>query len=796
MARKTQTLQLAQDATMERIAVSAVSKVGVLVPPWALLLLLTGAAAIAHAAWGAPPAVTWATMAGTLSTVTLTGLTWAVSHQRNLLGRTHSTLTTFGAGLWFTVATITGITQQVTLMLLAFGGATLAIGWNIRAVIRQTPSEGAHGGDPLATLFDRAKESFGLKGATVRTTEVTEHKVKGKMALPAGEKTAEDAIKNTDHMESGMKLPPGTVIVAADEDDASQAHITFSDPRRIKQPIAWPGPSRPGASVAEPLRIGVYQDGDYVEHRFTGHHLQVNGRTGSGKSIGGAWNYVAEIITRRDAAVFCIDVSKDDQTMGPLRPALHRFETTKAGAVDLIRKMHAEIPERTKWLAARGYQAWEPGCGLTYWYLHIEEVAKLFNELSGEDSDKLEEIVKEIRSAGGSLFLSLQRADYTQIPTLVRSQMAKMCFGLSDPEDVKYGVSARQRKAGVHPHEWEDFYPGMAYLDAKSIRPTHYAMPLRTFSWGRTNNQANAAMRAHAAAYPASDRVGDEFTQRLTDLAIPAPPRPEAIPMPAAGTVATSGTGRWANAQWDEDEGQAAELDPRTGDQDDRPTAARGGPGEMLGDAAELLIASQHASAAMLQRKLRLPHAECLRLLEALERKGVIGPRDGVEGAENGAPGRWQVLVSPNDAKAAQALVEEIRREGDVVAEYLRTDDPDPAVTAGPSDPIDLTPEEADRFETPDDGQDQRQMPPEEAFGLVCDWIRHRHTIGKPTFTAGEDELHTIRTTAGRKRPWIYKALKRLVDDGVLTKDESGSTTTFTVVDLTPLDGPGLGRAA
>ncbi|WP_242903691.1 DNA translocase FtsK [Actinomadura terrae] len=793
MARKTPTLQIAQDATMERIAVSAVSKVGVLVPPWALLGLLTIAAAIAHAVWGAPPAVTWATMAGTLSTVTLTGLTWAVSHQRGLLGRTHSTLTTFGAGLWFTIATITGITQQVTLMLLAFGGATLAIGWNIRAVIRQTPSDAAHSGDPLATLFDQAKVSFGLKGAKVRTTEVTEHKVKGKMALPAGEKTAEDAIKNTDHMESGMKLPPGSVIVAQDEDDASQAHITFSDPRRIKQPIPWPGPSRPGASVGEPLRVALYQDGDYVEHRFTGHHLQIMGRTGSGKSIGGAWNYVAEIITRRDAAVFSIDISKDDQTMGPLRPALHRFETTKTGAVALIRQMHAEIPRRTKWLAERGYQAWEPGCGLTYWYLHLEEVAKLFSELSSEDAEKLEEIVKEIRSAGGSLLLSLQRADYTQIPTLIRSQMAKMCFGLSDPEDVKYGVSARQRKAGVHPHEWEDFYPGMAYLDAKSIRPTHYAMPLRTFSWGKTNNAANAAMRAHAAAYPASDRAGDEFTRRLaapSSSAASDPTGGDAIPMPAAGTAAAAPSGRWADAQWEDDnEDQAATIDGHNNEPSDRPTEARDDFGELLGDAAELVITTQFASAAMLQRKLRLSHAKCLRVLEALERKGVIGPRNGTEDSR-------PVLVSADDAPAAQAVVERLRREGDTVSEYLRTDDPDPNVTAGPSDPIELTDEEAERFQTSDDGQPQRQMPPDEAFGLVCDWIRHRHAIGQPTFTAGEDELHTIRTKAGRKRPWIYKALKRLVDDGVLTKDETGSATTFTVADLTPLDDPGLGRAA
>ncbi|WP_243726268.1 ATP-binding protein [Actinomadura rubrisoli] len=154
-----------------------------------------------------------------------------------------------------------------------------------------------------------------FQGEAPCATEVTDHKVKGQMQLPAGEKAAEDAIKATDRIESGMRLPPGSVIVARDDDRADRAHVTVSDPRAIRRPIGWPGPSRPGGSVDEPLRIGIYQDGDEAEYRFVSHHLQIMGMTGSGKSIGGAWNIVAEIITRTDAAVFSIDVSKDDQTM-------------------------------------------------------------------------------------------------------------------------------------------------------------------------------------------------------------------------------------------------------------------------------------------------------------------------------------------------------------------------------------------------------------------------------------------------------------------------------------------------
>ncbi|TDC55583.1 hypothetical protein E1281_11660 [Actinomadura sp. KC345] len=760
MARKTQNLQLVQDATMERIAVSAVSKIGVLVPPWAVLGLEAAGAAISHAMWGAPPAVTWAAAGCTLGSTLLTALTWLATHRRRPLGRIHSTVTTGAATGWFTVATITGVTADATLGGLFFGGATLALSWNIRTVIR-VQGDGAGDGDALGSLFERAKEQAGLKGARVRATEVTDHKVKGQMQLPPGEKTADDAVKATGRIESGMQLPPGSVIVARDDDRADRAHVTVSDPRAIRHPVAWPGPSRPGGSVDEPLRIGLYQDGDDVEYRFVGHHLQIMGMTGSGKSIGGAWNIVAEIITRTDAAVFSIDVSKDDQTMGPLKQGLHRFETGKAGAVDLIRAMHAAIPERTKWLAARGYQAWEPGCGLTYWYLHIEEIPKLFNELAGEDEERLAEILKEIRSAGGSVILSLQRADYTQIPTLIRSQMAKMCFGLSDPDDVKYGVSTRQRKADVEPHEWEDHYPGMAYLDGKSIRPTHYAMPLRTYSWGSGSAEANAAMAAHAAAHPATAKDIDHFTAALSRVQATTSATASAAPPPAMSVPVQDGV------QEDEREAFAADF------------------AELLGDAAELVIAVQHASPQMLQRKLRVSRDDSLRLLEALERKGVIGP------ASDDGEART-VLVTASDSVQAAAR---LRESGDPVAAALRTDDPEPTVTAGADDRIqEPTDAEAEGLVT--DNDDGEPMTPAAARRLVHDWLRHRRQTGRTSFTASDAELTAVRNRTGNGRGWIYKVLKDLTARGVLTAAKSGSSTTYTVTDLAPLDRDDLGQAA
>ncbi len=58
-------------------------------------------------------------------------------------------------------------------------------------------------------------------------------------------------------------------------DVANQALVRISDPRAIRKPQPWPGPSKPGGSIADPLQPGIYQDSEVVSYAATGHHLQV-----------------------------------------------------------------------------------------------------------------------------------------------------------------------------------------------------------------------------------------------------------------------------------------------------------------------------------------------------------------------------------------------------------------------------------------------------------------------------------------------------------------------------------------
>ncbi|MFD0891930.1 hypothetical protein ACFQ08_45880, partial [Streptosporangium algeriense] len=145
------------------------------------------------------------------------------------------------------------------------------------------------------------------------------------------------------------------------------------------------------------------------------------------------------------------------------------------------------------------------------------------------------------------------------------------------------------------------------------------------------------------------------------------------------------------------------------------------------------------------------------------------------------------VLIGADDSAAA-GIVEQLRATGDVVTAALaQLDDPDPSLTATPDDTVQApTAAEADALQA--DGPTV-QMDPAQARDLVHAWLRRRHQSGRRTFTATDEELTVTRRATGFGRGWIYKVLTDLTNRGILTADKAGTTRTFTITDLSPLDG-------
>lgn len=714
-------------SSWEQVATREVSKALLYFPPWLALVFLAGLGFVFHFTLRSddPQVVAWTAALITVCVMGLTALTWRQSHARSLLGRGHTTLTTLAGGLWVCAATINGPTSTVTGRLILVGGVTLALSFNIRTVIRtkQIDVQGAIG-DPLAFLFGQGAARAGMPAVEASTTRATAHKVEGEVQLEQGRQTADDLQKKIAYIESGIPLPPGSITTSIDPDDASRAKVVISDPRVMKQPIPWPGPSRPGASIADPIRLGLWQDLDEIEYVIVGHHLQVMGKTGSGKSIGGAWNFLAETVTRTDVAVFAIDLTKGEQTLGPLKAALHRLETTKEGAKALLGEMQTQVKKRTDQLSAKGLQKWVKGCGLTYWVLWLEEFPDIFDALTDKEQEQFLSLVKAIRSAGGTVVLSLQRSDYTQMPTLARGQLAKMCFGVDSSADASFGLSEQQDDAGCRPELWSNKQPGMAYLDAPSIPDERIAMPLRTYAWGMAggrfdDERANEALRAHAAAFPAAAKQVDPGTAALARLDASALAAPAPLPAP---------------------QDPAADA-------------------ELLALAAELVITTQFASATMLHRKLRVPLAQAQALIAALRTRGVVGaPREDKEPAVLiPADGLDRVLAAIRDGEEDD---EEVKG---VAAEYLATDDPDPDVQAGLDDEIpDIDEGEPPMtFAAPD-----REMTPEERGTALMERLQEMWDEGARDFSSGD--LKPLWESTDVSRSWVQKQLKRLAVAGVL----------------------------
>ncbi|WP_242911540.1 hypothetical protein [Actinomadura terrae] len=504
-------LEKVEEITVERLAARAVSKVAGYATPWITGLMISGMGAGAHVLWGDAGAAPWAAMAETIGTVGLAAAAVAYSSGRAAIVRWHMIGTLTASGTWVTVTTIAGMSPKPVWSLWVGGGVLLALSWNLRqAVMAHSNGEDMPGGDRISELIKSAARAVGVETKAVRLVEATDRQATVKATFEGGG-TAADMQKKAAEIESAAKLPPGSINITPDEDRADQALVTTSDPRVLHTALPWPGPSRPGGSIAEPLCIGIWQDGEDVQHVIVGHHVQFMGKTGSGKSEGGAWNYLAEIVSRMDAVVIAADITKRDQFLGPLRPALHRFDTTKTGVRSQVADMHRAMGERMDYLTEKGLTKWQPGCGLSYLVWWLEEFPDIGDTI---DMQRFLSIVKALRSGGGTIVMSLQRSDWTQMPTIARGQLAKMCFAVDSDDDAEFGLSSRQDKnPSVQPDQWATCGPdtvGMAYLDAPSIPIERVSMALRTWNW----NSDTDALRAHAETFSTVARPADPVTAR------------------------------------------------------------------------------------------------------------------------------------------------------------------------------------------------------------------------------------------------------------------------------------------
>jgi hypothetical protein len=327
---------------------------------------------------------------------------------------------------------------------------------------------------------------------------VEPNKVTVPYALPAGEATNADMSKSLPRIASALDVPATAVRYRPDPESARRGELVIVPNDMLKEIIWYPGPSAPGGSIAEPLVIGVYDDGRELLLTIPqAIHLLVMGMTGSGKTEA-AMDVMAEVLTRRDVAVWLSD-PKRGQDLGEAFGACDWVVTTQDGAAVMIEAFKAAIPARQLWLGTHGYRSWEPaaavrqddpahtcrqdgtacGCpGMAYLIGWFEEAA---NTLRAVDDDAFTGIAQEARSAGASLVISMQRASGYQISTDTRASLpSALCMGVEE-RDAGFALPSEVLDAGANPGAWGNKRPGYCYLVTAGIDEELWSTPSRTF---------------------------------------------------------------------------------------------------------------------------------------------------------------------------------------------------------------------------------------------------------------------------------------------------------------------------
>ncbi|NEE35372.1 sporulation protein SsgA [Streptomyces sp. SID7982] len=458
-------------------------------PPWLCMAGVGIAGTGANVMWDDSA---WAGVGLTLSSVALSAAAWWAGRGTSAQRRLHSAITVAAASVWVTGAGLAGPMEGPLPDMYLMGGPVLALSWNIRMIMRRNPDASGESSDKGLL------EKVGLARTRIGTVKVEPNKVTVPYALPAGEATNEDMSRALPRVASALDVPTTAVRYRPDPDSARKGELVIVPNDMLKEVIWYPGPSAPGGSIAEPLIIGVYDDGR--ELRLTlpqAIHLLIMGVTGSGKTEA-AMDVMAEVLTRRDVVVWLSD-PKRGQDLGEAFGACDWVVTTADGAALMIEAFKAAIPARQLWLGQHGYRSWEPaaavrqddpahscrpdrtacGCpGMPYMIGWFEEAANTLREV---DDDAFTGIAQEARSAGASLVVSMQRASGYQISTDTRASLpSALCMGV-DERDAGFALPSEVLEAGAKPGAWGNKRPGYCYLVQAGVDEDLWSTPSRTF---------------------------------------------------------------------------------------------------------------------------------------------------------------------------------------------------------------------------------------------------------------------------------------------------------------------------
>jgi hypothetical protein len=383
------------------------------------------------------------------------------------------------------------------------------------------------GDDARANLFgdlgERVKELQDI-GKTSKPKEIEGRLVARAEMVPGADFNSLAKPDVRTGIASALDVPVGGVRMIRNRNTPRTGRIEISPVDMLEHPPAWPGLSAPGGSIAEPLRIGVYQTGAPIPILLPGDSAQgrnamgvmiLLGQPGSGKTE--LQLYLAcEARSRRDAEVVYIDGRKGLQLPEAFRKAMHLMIHNAEDGERYLDGLIPEVARRAAQIGGHGHEQWTAGCPKCpkFKLVIVDEASKFL-----DSEDTLVELAESVRSVGLSVLLGIQRATGDRMPTSVRTAVGGViCMGVKDVGEAARVLSEETIEAGADP-SWKNRKPGALYAELPGTDPDDWSLPGRTYRPDRDG--VIAELVAHLAS------VGEALEG---GAGVAVPQRPAAVP--------------------------------------------------------------------------------------------------------------------------------------------------------------------------------------------------------------------------------------------------------------------------
>jgi len=406
------------------------------------------------------------------ATLIISVFTWKTSQHRRDFGRYHAVVSVAATGAWIIAAVSLKPWNATVALTWLLGGLTLCLTWNIRLAIRTEDRQ-----SPIDDFF----KDNGLPGTRLRITSTSADIIKATASLVRGQGTVDALQRLKGRMASLFGVPANGIRIVPDPDNAAKAYITVVRRDMLKNPIPYQWELKEALTPNDPIIVGIYEDSNPVTFSLHSQtlgsaHMLIQGANGSGKSEFAKVMF-AEIFKRIETELWIVDTVKGSQTLGLVLDAADWVINNEKTADILFKKFAKIIKVRADHLGKRNLTKWQPGCGLSFIYLHIEEASGLV-----ADNPAFIKMMETARSVGIQITTSLQRASFVSIDTQARAQFAAVaCFGVMDLADAQFALPTDVIEAGANPAVWRNSKPGYCYLVHPTIKDELWVMPLRTF---------------------------------------------------------------------------------------------------------------------------------------------------------------------------------------------------------------------------------------------------------------------------------------------------------------------------